>query len=85
MRKTVMALMIVAMATPVHAQLSPNFAGGSSKLKTDEEIKKEQESEAGYKSGVSKIPDQKAKSDPWGGVRSSTPASGQSQSRTNAK
>jgi len=87
MRKTVLAIMIVAMATPVCAQISPNLAGGRSiKPKTDVEVKQEQEREAGYKAGVSKIPDAKGKVDPWGGVRgAATPASGQNQSRSNSK
>jgi hypothetical protein len=84
-RNIVLALAIVALATPAYAQLSPNLAGGSVKLKTDVDVKQEQEREAGYKSGVSKIPDAKGKSDPWGGVRSATPAPSQNQSRSNAK
>jgi len=84
-RNTLLALIIAAMATPAYAQLSPNLAGGGIGLKTDVEVKQEQEREAGYKSGVSKIPDQKGKSDPWGGVRATTPVSGQNQSRSSAK
>jgi len=85
-RSTVLAIMIVAMATPVCAQTAPNFAAAGVKLKTDVEVKQEQEREAGYKSGVSKIPDQKGKVDPWGNVRGATaPASGQNQSRSNSK
>jgi hypothetical protein len=84
-RNTVLALVIVAMATPAYAQLSPNMAAGSVKLKTDVEVKQEQERESGYRSGVNKIPDAKGKSDPWGGVRNATPAPGQSQSRSNSK
>jgi hypothetical protein len=85
-KKTVLALMIIAMATPAFAQIGngmgPNLAGEPRKLKTDVEIKQEQEREAGYKSGLSKIPDAKpTKNDPWGSVRSS-PAG---QSRTNSK
>ena len=86
MRNTVLALVIAAMATPVYAQTAPNFAADGVKLKTDVDIKREQEREAGYKSGVSKIPDAKGKVDPWGGVRgAATPASGQNQSRSNSK
>jgi hypothetical protein len=80
-RKIALALVIAAMATPAFAQLSggagPNLAGdGVSKLKTDRDIKQEQEREAGYKSGLSKIPDAKktGKTDPWGDVRSASPA-----------
>src|SRR5215831_5444984 len=85
-RSTVLALVIAAMATPVYAQTAPNFAAGDVKLKTDVDVKKEQERESGYKSGVSKIPDAKGKVDLWGGVRSATtPASGQNQSRSSSK
>jgi hypothetical protein len=79
-RKIVLGLVIAVLATPAFAQLAggagPNLAGeGVSKLKTDREIKQEQDREAGYKSGLSKIPDAKpSKSDPWGGVRGATPA-----------
>jgi hypothetical protein len=85
-RYTVLALVIAAMATtPAYAQMSPNLAAGSVKLKTDVEVKQEQEREAGYKAGVSRIPDAKGKVDPWGGVRNATTPSGQNQSRSNAK
>jgi hypothetical protein len=85
-RYTVLALVIAAMATPAYAQLTPNLAGGGSKLKTDVEIKQEQERESGYRSGVNKIPDgRKGKSDPWAGVRGAAPAPGQNQSRSSAK
>ena len=85
MRRTVLAVVIAAMATPGYAQFSPNLAGGASKPKTDVEVKQEQEREAGYKSGISKIPDAKGKSDPWSGVRNAAPAPGQNQPRSNAK
>jgi hypothetical protein len=86
LRNTVLALMIAALATPAYAQFAPNLAGGGrTNPKTDVEIKQEQEREAGYRSGVSKIPDSKGKSDPWAGVRGAAPAPGQNQSRSNAK
>ena len=43
MRNIVLALVIVAMATPAYAQFSPNLAGAASKPKTDVEVKQEQE------------------------------------------
>jgi len=85
MRYTVLALVIAALATPAYAQFTSNLAGGASHPKTDVEVKQEQERESGYRSGVSKIPDAKGKSDPWGGVRSAAPASSQKQSRSNSK
>jgi hypothetical protein len=84
MRNTVLALVIAAMATPAYAQFSPNLAGGANRLKTDVEVKQEKEREAGYRSGVSKIPDAKGKTDPWGGVRNAAPAP-QSPSRSSTK
>jgi len=85
LRNTVLALVIAALATPAYAQFSPNLAGGGGKLKTDVEVKQEQERESGYRSGVSRIPDARGKSDPWAGVRGGAPATGQNQSRSNAK
>jgi hypothetical protein len=82
-RHTVLALVIAAIATPAYAQFTPNLAGGGAKVKTDVELKQERDREAGYRSGVNKIPDGKAKSDPWSGVRNAAPA--QNQSRSNAK
>jgi len=84
-RNTMLVLAVVALATPVSAQMMPNISADSVKLKTDVEVKQEQERESGYRSGVSKIPDAKGKQDPWGGVRSVAPASGQNQSRSSAK
>jgi hypothetical protein len=82
-RHTVLALVIAVMATPAYAQFSPNLAGGNAKLKTDAEVRQEKEKEAGYRSGVNKIPDGKPKTDPWSGVRNAAPA--QNQSRSSAK
>jgi len=86
MRKAALAIVIAALATPVCAQISPNVAADDVRLKTDVEVKQEQDREAGYKSGVSKIPDQKGKLDPWGNVRgATTPPSGRSQPRATSK
>jgi hypothetical protein len=85
-RNFVTAMMIVAMATPVCAQVSPNLAGETTKLKTDVDIKREQDRENGFKSGLSKIPDAKGKADPWGGVRgAATPQPNQNQARPSPK
>jgi hypothetical protein len=78
-----LALVIAAMATPAYAQFTPNLAGGGAKVKTDVELRQEREREAGYRSGVSRIPDAKSKADPWSGVRNAAPA--QNQSRSNPK
>jgi hypothetical protein len=78
-KKLVIAMMVVAIATPACAQIMPNLLGGDKgKMKTDVEVKEEQARESGFKSGLSKIPDQKGKVDPWGNVRGSTPPPSQS-------
>jgi hypothetical protein len=86
MRSLVATMVIVALASPAYAQLSPGGApgstsssgrpgitlGGETKSKTEDEIKEEKARDDAYKAGVSKIPD-KAKSDPWGNLRSAAP------------
>ena|SRR5579872_848940 len=73
-KKLLTAIIVAAVATPAFAQIMPSMTGPqTNKLKTDVEIKAEQDRENGYKSGLAKIPDQKAKADPWGTVRDSTP------------
>src|SRR5215471_5528890 len=84
-RTTVAAIITTTLATPVYAQFSPNLAGMGSKPKTDVEARQEKERDAGYKSGLSRIPDAKAKVDPWGSVRNAPAAANQSQSRSNSK
>jgi hypothetical protein len=79
MRRLVAATIIVMMAGPALAQVSPNLIGDSMKLKTDVEVKQERERESNYKAGLSKIPEQKAKADPWGNVRTATPQANSSQ------
>jgi hypothetical protein len=60
---------------PGSAQSGPsmNMFGEGMHLKTDVEVKQEQDRERAYKSGMSKIQDQKPKNDPWGAVRSTAP------------
>jgi hypothetical protein len=81
-RNVLMAVLLaVAVATPVFAQslgagqdgFKPNLATDGVKKKTVEDWQAEQDREKAYKSGMSKIPDQKAKVDPWGNVRASAP------------
>jgi hypothetical protein len=86
MRSLVAMMIIAAMATPVRAQMSPNIMQEMPKFKTDVEVKEEKERESGYKAGLSKIPDQKAKADPWGTVRGSeAPQSNQKPQRPGSK
>ena len=112
MRRLVTTAIIVAMATPAYAQLSPGSGapptgapatgspgaaspqggrpsitlGGEKKAKTEDEIKYERELDQAYKSGLNKIPDQKAKADPWGNIRGAgTSQSNASQKRPSSK
>jgi hypothetical protein len=78
-RSLVTTMMIVALATPAYAQMTPNLFQERKHLKTDVEVQQERERESAYKSGISKIPDPKAKADPWGNVRGAGPQSDQSQ------
>jgi hypothetical protein len=82
-KNLVTAMMVVAIATPAYAQMTPNLMGPSEKkLRTDVDIRQEQERENGFKSGLSKIPDAKGKVDPWGNVRSNAPTpTNQTQAR----
>jgi hypothetical protein len=87
MRSLVATIVIVALGSPAYAQLSPGGAPGSSsdgarpsltlgggiKSKSEDELKEEKERDSAYKAGAAKIPDQKAKSDPWGNLRSAPP------------
>jgi hypothetical protein len=82
-RHTILALVIVALATPAYAQFNLNPT--DMHPKTDVEVQKEKERESGYRSGVSKIPDSKSKSDPWAGVRGASPTPSQNQPRSTAK
>jgi hypothetical protein len=101
-RISLTTMMIVALAAPAYAQLAPGGGspgsgspagakpsitlGGDKKAKTEDDIRYERELDQAYKSGLSKIPDQKVKADPWGNVRSAaTPQSNPSQRRTNPK
>ncbi len=41
--------------------------------KTEDELKADKARDDAYKAGIAKIPEQKAKSDPWGNLRSAAP------------
>jgi hypothetical protein len=83
-KSLVTTMMIVAMATPAYAQLTPGGApgsgssqgskpgitvGGDKKATSEDDLQYERELDQAYKSGLSKIPDKKANADPWGNVR----------------
>jgi hypothetical protein len=79
---------ILALASPAYAQLSTGGApggtssdgrpsltlGGGTKSKTEDELNLDKARDDAYKAGIATIPAQKAKSDPWGNLRSAAPA-----------
>jgi hypothetical protein len=78
---------IMALGSPAYAQLATGGApgstssdgrpsltlGGGQRTKTEDELKEDKARDAAYKAGIAKIPEQKAKSDPWGNLRSAAP------------
>jgi hypothetical protein len=74
-------LLLAGMMVPAAAQMPGQSSTGPAMnlfdegrpLKTDVEVNQEKERERAYKSGISKIPDQKVKVDPWGVVRTTPP------------
>jgi hypothetical protein len=98
-RNLVTTLVIVAMATPAYAQLSPGGApggssgnakpgitlGGGTKAKSEDELKYEAEQDEAYKSGLSKIPDKKTSADPWGNIRGATTSQSTVKQRPSSK
>jgi hypothetical protein len=77
-------LLLAGIAAPAAAQApAMNLFDEGRHLKTDVEVNQEKDRERAYKSGMSKIPDQKAKSDPWGAVRTTPPTA--SNQRPTAK
>ncbi len=66
------AVMILAVAAPAYAQV--NILVPNIKYKTQEEVDQAARRDQDYKATIQKLPDQKASNDPWGNIRSSTPA-----------
>jgi hypothetical protein len=90
-RHTLLALVIVAvtapaLAPPAFAQArgggAPNVMADSDRAKAEEDARVAKEADAGYKSAIGRIPNAKAKQDPWGGVRSGATAA---QTKPNTK
>jgi hypothetical protein len=89
------AIVIGALAGPAYAQVPgsnnsngarPSITlGGEQKSKTEDELKEEKARDEAYKAGVAKIPEQKAKSDPWGNLRSAATPAKPTQPRTAPK
>jgi hypothetical protein len=78
---------IMALGSPAYAQLATGGApgstssdgrpsltlGGGQRSKTEDELKEDKARDDAYKAGIAKIPEQKAKSDPWGNLRTAAP------------
>jgi hypothetical protein len=70
MRIIAAAIAIAALATPAFGQAArPNLGSDIQHPKDLDSYQRQQERESDYKSGLKKIPDQKASTDPWGNVR----------------
>ena len=101
MKSLMTTIVIVALASPAYAQLSPGGSpgggasssgrpsltlGGEKKAKTEDELEYEKRRDEAYKAGLNKIPDKKANTDPWGSVRgAATQPSKPNQQRPTSK
>lgn len=65
------ATAIFGLAAPVHAQNINLLGGGSLKPKTQDDVDAEAARNRDYQNTIKKLPDQNAKRDPWGNLRSS--------------
>ncbi len=66
------AVIILGMAAPAYAQV--NIMAPNIKYKTQDEVDQATKRDQDYKATMQKLPDQKASNDPWGNIRSTTPA-----------
>jgi hypothetical protein len=64
------ATAILGWSAPVHAQNINMLSGGSTKPMTQDEADAEAARNRDYQNTMKKLPDQNAKRDPWGNVRS---------------
>ena len=71
----VLAAAIMLLASPAFAQIPKLNLLQEKPGKTQEEKDAESAQDKAYRDSLKKIPDQKAPSDPWGGVRSDAPSS----------
>jgi hypothetical protein len=79
------AVAIALLAGPVHAQ-TPNInLIPETKSKTPEEREQDAIKDKAYKESLKKIPDAKASSDPWGGVRSADTPKAATPAKSKAK
>src|ERR1700691_5468197 len=81
----VLVAAIMLLASPAFAQIPKLNLLQDKPGKTQEEKDAESAQEKAYKDSLKKIPDQKAPSDPWGGVRSDAAPSSPAKSASSAK
>jgi hypothetical protein len=75
MRALRLAAAIMLLASPAFAQMPKlNLLQDNKPAQTQEERDAEDAQQKAYKDSLKKIPDAKAPSDPWGSVRTDTPA-----------
>jgi hypothetical protein len=79
------ATAIVGLAGPSHAQNINLLGSGSLKPTTQEEVDSQAARNRDYQSTIKKIPDQNAKRDPWGNMRSSGAADADKKKRAGAQ
>jgi hypothetical protein len=73
MRVLSAVVVAVLLTAPAYAQMPNINLMPESKGKTQEEKDQDAVTQKAYKDSLSKIPDAKTSSDPWGGVRSDAP------------
>jgi hypothetical protein len=64
------ATAIIGLAAPCHAQNINLLGAGSLKPKTQDDVDAETARNRNYQDTMKKLPDQNAKRDPWGNMRS---------------
>ena len=74
----------IVLVRPAHAQMPNINLMPEVKSKTPEEKEQEAAQDKAYKDSLRKIPDAKASTDPWGGVRTDPPKSTPSSKTTSA-
>jgi hypothetical protein len=78
--------MIGLLAAPAYAQTQPvPQYGDISTPKSPSELEAERRAEAAYKRSLGNVPDATGPSDPWGNVRSDTPAKSTAKAAPNKR
>jgi hypothetical protein len=79
------AALSVLLTGPAYAQMPQMNIIPETPSKTMEQVEQEQARDKAYKDTLKTIPDAKASSDPWGGVRSDAPKAATTKSATAPK